>query len=104
MTPTQQFIEDAIAGGWNHNECDTTLLELSFASGDVGEMPIGSILLDPLAWQAVGKTRATQRRWRRDIEVHPGLPKQDAWLFHQHRFIDHLADGKSIDEALTTIK
>ena len=29
--------------------------------------------------------------------------KQAMWLKHQYRFIDHLADGKTIEEALAAI-
>lgn len=81
---TKQFIEDAIAGGWrNHPANQAYLLFDSFDNAEVfvngfgwayfhkkGEQPDGGtfaiksdsfkpheVLLDPLAWQAVGKTR-----------------------------------------------
>lgn len=99
MTSTHQFIEDAIAGGWKpyndiHNIND---LEACYRF---------EILLDPLAWQAVGKTRGWDRLT--DVAGDSNTPEYSNWFpytwgWRQHRFIDHLADGKSIEEALTAI-
>jgi hypothetical protein len=112
MTPTQQFIEDAIAGGWTQDY-------QSVPAGGSVKIQVGYIkyivpskllpkhqqptfrmgrlsdaLLDPLAWQAVGKTRG----WTETNEV------SQIWLYNWHCFIRALADGKTIDEALAAIK
>lgn len=60
------------------------------------------ILLDAKAWQAVGKTRA----WPEGHLVNTttnlwGLIPE--WQFTWMTFIDSLADGKNIDEALQAI-
>ncbi len=91
MTATQQFIEDAIEGGWMEGE--DSRYRRAYAS-------IGNTLLNPLAWQAVGKTRG----WT-DYNDSYGVPeKSQRWNFQMHRFIDHLADGKTIEEALTALE
>lgn len=98
MTATQRFIEDAIRGGWR----DATNLRLSagYAKYDLPESdgwvskaktPIAEILIDPLAWQAVGKTRG----WSRGIG---GNVDHDKLRFLD--FVDAIWSGKSIEEAL----
>ena len=91
MNNTKQFIEDAIEGGYEKDE---------FLVNEYHAVGINQALLSPKAWQAVGKTRVGMRRWRRDIEVKSGLPAIPAWHYHWRKFIDHLADGLSIEEAL----
>lgn len=56
---------------------------------------IENIILKPAVWQAVGKTRG----WV--VGHFDGKP---TWLEYQHRFIDHLADGKTIEEALSALE
>lgn len=108
MTPTQLFLDHAVKGVWKEGK----ELHKSFypQSGTVGVsigdktdpeeyLKMSDILLDPLAWQAVGKTRG----WGKsdgDFENR----KYDMWQEQWHRFIDHLADGKTIDEALQAIE
>jgi hypothetical protein len=133
MTPTQQFIEDAIAGGWS--EGYAILHDQKPQYGDVVvqheatvnsiEWHIEMILLDPLAWQAVAKTRGeiqaipeghcelcgepmpegeTMFRYHGYSIPCPKPPlKGWDWRDKLHRFIDHLADGKTIDEALASL-
>jgi hypothetical protein len=103
MTATQQFIEDALAGGFAK---DTVLgMRVTEVNGDnvllredavTLTLRISQILLQPLAWQAVGTTRG----W--GVEEAPSYPPYQ-WHNEWHRFIDGLAEGKSIDEALQAI-
>lgn len=107
MTHTQKFIEDAIAGGWHHKGNRTTKavphgdagakVYLNDANDNREYVLIEEILLDPLAWQAVGKTRG----WREINRM--SRYWNDPWKRKLHRFIDHLADGKTVDEALAAI-
>lgn len=112
MTSTQKFIEDAIKGGWSFRSGSKYLLD-KCTTGDIifrlkgsanrFECPIQKILLDPLTWQAVGKTRGWEPYSPHDVTA----GEQEyigEWLEFQHTFIDHLADGKTIDEALQTIE
>jgi len=137
-TPTQQFIEDAIAGGYMREMYGlpfgddeqfiqrylSTLSPKPDHSEHTGFMlgwghgtRYAYILLDPLAWQAVGKTRGWGSFY--DEEGMPRIHKTQGWYpntaevpsgkdglarqAYQHVFIDHLADGKTIDEALGAI-
>lgn len=101
ITATQQFIGDAIKGGWDGNGGFETYEERirgwyfhDFGNEHGVYLTLAEILLDPLAWQAVGKTRG----W--GMMEHMDLP---LWRDKLHSFIDHLADGKSIEDALTAI-
>lgn len=50
-----------------------------------------SPLLDPLFWQALGKAMG----WKEEMWwVNNYI---EAWKYHWHRFIDHLAEGKDAD-------
>jgi hypothetical protein len=102
---TQSFIKDAIAGGWKEQptsempkpHLDTEHEDYPRVAFYYDEYPeegaviyaIHEILLDPLAWQAVGKTRG----W-----------KLQATYWKWHIFVDHLIDGKSVEEALQAIR
>jgi len=103
MTLTQQFIEDAIAGGWLYKGTKhlfdsldglDVILRLK-GSANRFRVPVERLLLDPSFFQAVGKTRG----WISNCNEHA-----TAWEHYWHRFIDHLADGKTIDEALQAIQ
>ena len=97
MTATEQTIQDAIEGGWN----DTYKLNYVESNGAVllsdgmrsRALIVSEILLDPLAWQAVGKTRG----WN-NSQYFSNMYKRK-W----HKFIDYLADGKTTEEALTEL-
>lgn len=65
-----------------------------------------TIFLDPLFWQALGKARGwsdfteehyTDRRDRTYSRTHP------TWNLNWHRFIDHLAEGKSAESFFKTL-
>ena len=121
MKATKQFIEDAIEGGWNprpekatpkiimldKDEQDevfiifnTEFREKGNANGRTWTMRVEQILLDPLAWQAVGKTRG----WVETRGDSYGVPvKKQHWRRQWIFFIDNLADGLSIEEALEAI-
>lgn len=115
MTATQQFIEDAIKGGWgilpriNKRPSSFEIwdddIDLKYRD-NFHSTTIQKIILDPLAWQAVGKTRG----WDRQEEHTDGKilgdrfnGLRDKWKKNWHRFIDRLADGKTIEEALQAI-
>ena len=77
----KQFIEKAIEGGW---DIDRTGREIS------------RILLDPLAWQAVGRAQ--------DKERTDGMkPNSSLWRQRMHQMIDVLAEGKSLIEFVETL-
>lgn len=85
MTTTQQFIEDAIKGGWS--EPNVHLYDDQY----VHHAHMCVALLDPLAWKAVGKTRG----WE------DGYPDRVYEAFDT--FFYQLYNGDSIEEALEKI-
>ncbi len=124
MTNTQRFISLAIEGGWRKAEKPNLSVNengecfVDFLGGhDTGTYFESDILLDPLAWQAVGKVKwrpmkkaqtmpARINGKRGAVVAHKRMmsyPRTNQWLKEQHRFIDLLADGKSIEEALGEI-
>jgi hypothetical protein len=82
---------------------------------------IHEILLDPLAWQAVGKVEGWKEEGIKSLDGKvcaydgyrdcgmgracrfTGFPKIDKWHWHMHQMIDALAEGKSIEEFLETL-
>lgn len=124
MNATQKFIEDAIKGGWQDEEwhsetgethykfdrIDQDLIEprksavyIDIQWGDHFHFHVADILLDPLAWEAYVKTKLNGIESPfTDISTEQ-LIKGEAKRY-MHRFIDHLADGKTIDQSLTAIE
>jgi len=103
MTNIEKYIQWGIEGGWDNGGWENlkeTIQGFKFHDGDFSPGCPGTtyspeeILLDPKFWQAVGKTRG----WSKYISA-VGQPSM-MWKSMWHRFIDHLADGKTIDEAL----
>ena len=88
MTATQKFIEDAIEGGWFKHE------DLPPVDVYAYRYFPSSFLLDPAAWQAVGNVRG----WGPPPSVYAGR-----WVQNMHGLIDALAEGKSIEDYLSTI-
>ena len=117
MTHTESFISDAIKGGWRNlapicfDVVDMEPFIPDFIDGN--QITLQVILLDPLAWQAVGKTRnwATTDLMNKPVfqDREPSqyffsnTQKHPTWRIKLLHFIDHLADGDTIEEALSKI-
>ena len=123
MTATKQFIEDAIEGGWDLQALVPLLgirttykasignkyMNVTTHQGNVKQLcSFDKILLDPKAWQAVGKTRG----WAGYHECSVcgnGTGRdsdenfQEMWRYRFHAFVDFLADNLSIEEAIPKI-
>lgn len=130
----KEFIEKAIEGGW-YRGYTLSVAEINGKIEGVLLDPDGDamvakttheILLDPLAWQAVGKVEGWGEAHPSDEEIHTlkGMvnplgrlggykermankmllkPKKEiisGWLYHMHRMIDALAEGKSVEQFL----
>lgn len=110
MEYIKQFIEDAIDGGWFKDK--ETMRKENIVIGHYGivwcdadlHKSNGDILLDPTAWQAVGKTRGWDDLRGIDIEL-----DYSSWMecteteVNQMQFTHHLQRGKTIEEALKEI-
>ena len=96
MKSTTTFIADALTGGWlwinlsRYYKVENVVNDHDFC--------IEIELLKPEFWQAVGKTRG----WWTDIECSNNNP-ETYWKKQWHRFIDHLADRDTIEEALSAL-
>lgn len=122
------FVKKAVEGGWpfyctNNFGCsvrkDDRLVDVFFVdyftcackclSRDDGmKVVLNDILLDPKAWQAVGKVEKWHFGKSEDgadsvsVRVFAGVV-YPIWKWNMHRMIDALAEGKSIEEFLATL-
>lgn len=95
----KKFIEFAIEGG-----CLGYRYLLSLADDEINESSgFAFMLLDPKAWQAVGKvegwTGLRHCEWADKQEAN----EYEVWQYHWHSMIDALAEGKSIEEFIKTL-
>ena len=96
-----KFIEKAIEGGWMelsiHDAYRVDASGIVYEIGDANhEIGIAEILLDPAAWQAVGKVEG----WSNAVPFDPDFNTREGWLENMHRIIDHLAEGGTIESYL----
>ena len=78
MTATEQFIKDAVEGGFELDDNDT----------------VATALLMPETWQAVGKTRG----W-----LNGGALNNPDWYHKSQKCFSMIMLGKTIDQALEAI-
>jgi hypothetical protein len=103
MTYTEQAIKKAIEGGF-----DVRWNPAFGAAEEVSKDGNGTILhnqqvfLDPSFWQSLGKTLGWNGRWM--VQIFTDHDDQSAtvegagrWKYEWHRFIDHLAEGKDVE-------
>jgi len=98
MEHTKQFIHDAIEGGYTGLKVTPVVVKYFV---DRSDKYIKEYLLDPKAWQAVGKVRG----WfvGEICDKYNNCTRDDEWRAIWRKFIDHLADGKTIEESLAKI-
>lgn len=109
---TKEFIEKAIEGGWEGTD------GLSLVIGSVDncyglvwdeEMykTIHEIILDPKAWEAVGKVEEFKDNGTIDLDHHiaytHGLFNNNLHIIKMHQMIDHLVSGGTITSYLETL-
>lgn len=119
-----QFIGKAIEGGWlkGYHLAEASTLDTNFIfifddGADVCDYkdfsvlnwPAEKVLLDPLAWQAVGKMEGWGFWCLKDKQPleacepkaqHVSTPR---WICEMHRMIDAVAEGKTIEQYLETL-
>jgi hypothetical protein len=89
----QQFIEKAVEGGFHPHYIERPEIKHMVYYGH--PYPVYVILLDPLAWQAVGKVEEWDEHY---------LPED--WGQYQHKMhdmIDALTEGKTVEQYLETL-
>ena len=98
---TRTFIEKAIEGGW----CPTPCLCCGKPVADNrDECKCGdaSVVIDPLAWKAVGKVEGwPQEGVASDLVLRDWIKAH--WKGRMHAMIDALAEGESIEDYLATL-
>ena len=111
----KQFLELAIQGGWKKGIklevldgaiqakfWEDTIVAYTDKDGAYKRFNLYQILLDPLAWQAVGKVEGAGKVGREE----PALSQHwvEKWAKEQmHRMIDFLADSGSLEDFIKTL-
>lgn len=92
MTNTEELIKIAIENGYASDR--PAYARENLVTGFEGD--IRFMVLDPLFWQALGKGLG----WGDVLNSHPVYRNRFAhvWQVHWHYFIDHLAEGHSIED------
>ena len=85
----EQVLQKAIEGGWNPP------YRKEEYEGD--SIPINTFL-DPQFWQSLGKALGWTARGQQ-----LAMDSKPTWLLEWHRFIDHLAEGKTAEEYFKTL-
>ena len=101
-------MDDAVAGGYVVDTNQYTVWLEKFPIERLGgrvhvvrgtdAASVAEILLDPKAWAAVGKTRGWKEKSENTFEA-----EMACWQAYWTGFYSHLADGKTIEEALAAI-
>lgn len=112
-TATTRWIEDGVAGGFTYrclpgdgmeckyDSCNSEWAVFTRKDNRSSICPtIEELVLRPDFWRAVGKTRSWSKK---PVGVFPNQKWEEDWRGNMHCFIDHLADGKTINEALEAI-
>jgi hypothetical protein len=90
MSNVHQAIKDAVEkGGYRYRWWKVNDLESNEGYNGFQLRALSEHFQDPDFWKAL----ATARRWE-DV---------NAWRFHWHRFIDHLADGKDAESFFASL-
>lgn len=88
----EQAIKKAIEGGWVYR-LGNEVVERNLRDG----VMLVEHFLDPLFWQSLGKAMG----WKDEKEYDGGGAHwkiKGQWKREWHRFIDHLAEGKTAEE------
>lgn len=114
----RESIQKAIEGGWNKYKDEP----IEFFFYDECRPKWQEITSDPLFWQCLGKSLRWEKKMvvRRGTvignfmcenkgirfygeEMGCGMDYLNPWVYHWHRFIDHLAEGKDAGEFFNTL-
>ena len=104
MTATEQWIKDGVAGGFE-------VVNLSFNGSLIypdklsssGHTTVSSLLLTPAFWKAVAVTRGWEPYSPYDLTAGE-QEYMGEWVQMMHDFIGHLADGLTIEAALSALE
>ena len=87
----------------------------TYAKGGIGMrwLPVDCVYLDPVFWQALGNAKGWEKSMCRKCnrESTKCLKSNDdctgedlmGWVYHMHRFIDNIVEGKTIDDFFNSL-
>ncbi len=112
-SPSERAVRDAVAGNWRPDMDRDKGFRLSagYIKYEVPEsdgwetkvkVPLAEALIDPAFWRAIGVTRGWKTGYYQRGSDDCAF-EMSPWLAKQHRFIDFLAKGLSIDQALAQV-
>lgn len=93
----QDFLMKAVQGGWKPKD--------NLVVDKHNENTFAQLVLDPAAWQAVGKVEGWEPIGYADTEytffdTTNRIKNVEEWYVKMHRMIDALAEGKTIEQFL----
>ena len=92
---TLEFIEAAMEGGWE-------VLSDTADKYIARTMPIEKVVLNPKAWEAVGRTK----KWTQ-LQIPLHVPAEyhidHEWKFHMHMMIIFLIKGRTVEEYIESL-
>ena len=95
----KQWIEKAIEGGWDKNIGDVTIY-----CDKIDNFNLEKILLDPKAWEAVGKVEEwTRTEYPTNPHIQMDSYEVKEYKEKMHQMIDALAEGKTVEEFIKTL-
>ena len=99
-TNIKKAIKLAVEGGWKPKDLKTNRRALSWVKqAAVNRSKFAErYFLDPLFWQALGKSLGKGLRAIIDISGDPLSRYEFWWQYQWHRLIDFLAEGKSSED------
>ena len=74
---------------------------------DCSEIHVSALLIDPAFWQGLARALGWPASYKLAGEDHDGdrvAETQAAWLHQQHRLIDHLARGDTLDSFFADLR
>jgi hypothetical protein len=115
----QEAVNKATAGGYHINGTDGMETDYVGANSEYSVwtrkdnassfiVPVADTFLDPNFWHALGRGLGWDHELMTVHTVENGRPTivtraGHQWLYHWHRFVDFLAEGKTADDFFATL-
>ncbi len=99
-TYTIQAIKKAVEGGWRPKHSARFMENVEGGEVNAIIQVADHFALDPSFWQALGRVEGWGDWTYEDYMKYPGAIgeyKYKTWHWHQHRLLDHINEGESIE-------
>ena len=104
MKYLEKAIEDAMGAGYVPSWIKESTTEHWFGFSQNQTMSISQTILDPQFWQCLGKSRGWEKRITFYNSFIDGKENNDQWRLEMHRFIDALAEGRTIESFFESLE